>query len=104
MTPRDIFPDERRRVGEVVRQEHRDPPVDIAEDAENLYVTAEFNEGEVEVLVEARRVVFRGPGLPRGPILVELPAAVDPGRAIQVVRNGVIDVCVPKVHVAPPPP
>ena len=85
MTPRDLFPDERRRVGEVVRQEHRDPPVDIAEDAENLYVTAEFIEGEVEVLVE-------------------LPVAVDPGRAIQVVRNGVIDVCVPKVHVAPPPP
>jgi HSP20 family molecular chaperone IbpA len=89
------LPDERRRQSETVSHEERDPPVDVLEDAAAVYVTAEF-QGEVNVLVEATRLTFRGPGAPRGLLVVDLPAPIDPRRTTQALRNGVVDVVAPK--------
>ena len=95
-------PDERRRGGEVVHHEERDPPVDILEDATAVFITVDFP-AEVEVTIEPTRVVFRGPGAPRGMIIVDLPAPVDPEGASCEVRNGVVDIVAPKLSARPSP-
>src|SRR3990172_7248646 len=96
MTPRMGPGDERRRPAEVVQHHEPDPRVDVLEDEGAVYVPAEFP-AEVEVAVEATRVVFKGPGAPRGLLVVDLPAPVDVLRATSVSRNGVVDVVAPKL-------
>jgi len=97
VTPRTAGgPEERRKAGEVIHTERGDPVVDILGDDRTVYVTAEFP-ADVEVDVEATRVVFRGPGAPNGFFPVDLPVAVDPDHATINERNGVVDIAAPKL-------
>jgi len=97
------FPDDRRgKAPEVVSREVPDPVVEVSEDADHVYVTAEFREGNVELVVEALRVLFRGPGIPGGRHAVDLPSPVLSEPAAHSVRNGVVDLVLRKSVPAPP--
>ena len=98
------------------------PPLNISEDADNLYVTAELpgiSAGELDISVENDKLTLRGErkiadtdqkanyhrrereaGIFRR--VISLPARIDTDKVTAVSKNGVLEIVLPKAAAAKP--